>query len=82
MNTPPSQVSSHNSYVALHVKQNNYEEDDGSSGLETLLRLSQPMAFIKTVSTKMKKKMGGGGVTVIGDSLLKGAEGPINGPTK
>lgn len=49
----------------------NNNEDDGSSILEVLPRLSQPMPCNKTVSTKKKKKKE---IFVIGDSLLKGAE--------
>ena len=68
MTTPPSQVPLHNRYEALQVEPNN-NKDDGSSSLEVLPRLSRPKPCIKTASIKKK--------IVIGDSLLKGTEGPI-----
>lgn len=43
-----------NRYEALEVEPND-TEDDGSSGLEVLLRLSQPMPCIQTASRKEKR---------------------------
>lgn len=69
--TPPYQVPLHNRYEALQVELND-NEDNSSSSIEVLLRLSQPMPRIKTASIKKSKQ-----VVVIGDSLMKGTEGPI-----
>lgn len=41
-------------YEAREVEPNDIE-DDGSSGLEVLLRLSQPMPCIQTASRKEKR---------------------------
>ncbi|KAK4818826.1 LOW QUALITY PROTEIN: hypothetical protein QYF61_019863 [Mycteria americana] len=72
--TPPSQVPLHNRYEALQVEPNN-NEDDGSSSLEVLPRLSRTTPCIKTASIKKKRR-----VIVIGDSLLKGTQGPTCRP--
>ena len=74
MTTPPFQVPSHSRYEALQVEPNK-DEDDGSSLLEVLPRLSWPTPCIKTASIKKKRW-----VIVIGDSLLRGTEGPICRP--
>lgn len=60
---PPSQVPLHNGYEALQVELND-NEDNSSSSMDVLLRLSQPMPCMKTASIKKSKQ-----VVVIGDSL-------------
>ena len=53
----------------------NNNKDDGSSSLEVSPRLSRSTPCIKTASIKKKRR-----VVVIGDSLLRGTEGPICRP--
>ena len=71
---PPSQVPSQNRYKALQVEPNN-NEDDASCSLKVSPRLRQAKPCVKTASIKKKRW-----VTVIGDSLLRGREGPIYTP--
>lgn len=50
----------------------NNDQQDGSSSLELLLRLSWPVPCIETTSIRNKRW-----VIIIGVSLLKGIEDPI-----
>jgi len=68
MTTPPSLEPW---YEALQEEPNN-EEDDGSSMLEVLPRLSCPTLCVKTTSIKEKCW-----AIFIGDSLLRRTEGPM-----
>lgn len=69
-----SQVPLHNRYKALQMEPNN-EDDYGLSRLELSPRLSWPVHCVKTTFIKKKRQVIG-----IGESLLRGTEGPICGP--
>ncbi|KGL89130.1 hypothetical protein N301_03229, partial [Charadrius vociferus] len=70
----PSQLPLHNRYGALEIEDNATEdgEDDPTSELP---RASHSPPRLRTSSTKKGRK-----VIVVGDSLLKGTEGPICRP--
>ncbi|KGL92731.1 hypothetical protein N301_10736, partial [Charadrius vociferus] len=70
----PSQVPLHNRYTVLQEERNN-SEDGNPPRLEDSLRPSQTTTQIKTSSVKKKRR-----VIVMGDSILRGTEGPICRP--
>nr|XP_010304339.1 PREDICTED: suppression of tumorigenicity 5 protein-like [Balearica regulorum gibbericeps] len=66
-------VSEYNRYEALAVEGHSSEDmDDSQVTPEVAPRPKKPMPRVVTTPTKKKRR-----VTVVGDSLLKGTEGPI-----
>ena len=68
--TSPSQVPLYNRYEALDVE--GQSMGDGPSAPEVLPRSERPILHIMTTSMRRKKR-----VIVVGDSLLRGTEGPL-----
>ncbi|GAB0208393.1 hypothetical protein GRJ2_003305000 [Grus japonensis] len=71
--TSPSHVPLYNMYQALAVEGHSREDmDDSQATPEVAPRPERPMPRVVTTPTKKKRR-----VIVVGDSLLKGTEGPI-----
>ncbi|GAB0209138.1 hypothetical protein GRJ2_003379500 [Grus japonensis] len=71
--TSPSHVPLCNRYEALAVEGHSSEDvDDSQATPEVAPRPKRPMPRVVTTPTKKKRR-----VIVVGDSLLKGTEGPI-----
>ncbi|GAB0178621.1 hypothetical protein GRJ2_000327400 [Grus japonensis] len=71
--TSPSHVPLCNRYQALAVEGHSSEDMDDSQGTpEVTPRHKRPMPWVVTTPTKKKRR-----VIVVGDSHLKGTEGPI-----
>ncbi|GAB0207770.1 mitochondrial enolase superfamily member 1 [Grus japonensis] len=71
--TSPSHVPLYNRYQALAVEGHSREDmDDSQATPEVAPRPERPMPRVVTTPTKKKRR-----VIVVGDSLLKGTEGPI-----
>ncbi|GAB0179160.1 hypothetical protein GRJ2_000381300 [Grus japonensis] len=71
--TSPSHVPLCNRYEALAVEGHSSEDmDDSQATPEVAPRPKRPTPWVMTIPTKKKRR-----VIVVGDSLLKGTEGPI-----